>query len=196
MATPRDEGAGPDGRLIVARALVNVQPQTTFSRAQRIAHDSLMGRNAVVHQVGQNRSLHLYELREIDAEIREVLWDFYRSGAEVHLALTPLNVHPSLVGAEALNDCVSATMADDIFPSRRLRRSDTVVFRPDIGDSIEPRVRGSVEPAPGSVGTVTRVDPGSEFGLTLAHVAFGGTVGTWIVPEGSLQPNPKITAGS
>jgi hypothetical protein len=196
MAPPRDEGTVPDGRLIVARALVNVQPQKTFSRAQRIAHDLLMGRNAVVHQVGQNRSLHLYELREIDAEIREVLWDFYRSGAEVHLALTRLNVHPLFVGAEALNDCVSATIADDIFPDIKLHRSDAVVFRPDNGSSIEPRVRGSVEPAPGAAGTVTRVDPGSEYGLTLAHVAFGGTVGTWIVPEGSLQPNPKITAES
>jgi hypothetical protein len=192
MAPPRDEGTVPDGRLIVARALVNVQPQKTFSRAQRIAHDLLMGRNAVVHQVGQNRSLHLYELREVDAEVREVLWDFYRSGAEVHLALTRLNVHPLFVGAEALNDCVNATIRDDIFPIIRLRRSDAVVFRPSNGDSIEPRVRGSVEPSPGAAGTVTRVDPGSEYGRTLAHVAFGGTIGTWIIAEGSLQ----VTGGS
>ena len=120
----------------------------------------------------------------------------FRSGAEVHLALTRLNVRPLFVGAEALNDCVAATIADDIFPAIRLRRSDAVVFRPDNGHSIEPRVRGSVEPAPGAAGTVTRVDPGSEYGLTLAHVAFGGTMGTWIVPESSLHSNPKITAES
>ncbi len=181
------EDGAPDGRFIVARAVVNIRPQSAFSRAQRILHDRLVARTAVVHQVIEDRAVHLYELREIDAPMRDLLWEFYRTGAAVHLALTRYNERPSLVDVEALKERVAATLENDIFPTLRLRRSELVVFRPKGNEPIEPRIRGSALPSDGAVGTVTRVDAGPRYGVTLAHVVFGGGVGTWIVPENSLR---------
>jgi hypothetical protein len=185
---PRDHLASSQWHMIVARALVDISPSTAFTRPMRIAHDTLL-REPGSHYVAGSASRHMYELSDLSARARNLLWDLLREGATVGLALTTRNEEPTLVPPPDDYFEKQGLMigAADIFPRATMRRHDLVRYSALGGDLIEMRLQGTRPLTNGAQGRVIRCDVGPYYGIFQAHVRFDQGLGTWIVPESSLE---------